>query len=601
MRLSLKATGLAGLLLLLTYGIAAAQALPEKSGKWSGRLLLTTGYGSPLPIEEEDGDTRDTLGHFRNQLAARIAYTSPKLTWSTDLQGLFEMNQTQNIRVAIKDQNNLEVNVQRTEFLRPSASWRSDLRWQPSEKRLYQAFISYQYGLERKESGNLEAFTQFEHSSRVLMAHEARDEHRHNATAGFRSNRQLGSSRRALLFSADWRGRFQAIHSEWDHITDIYSPDGMEQNDYAYQLTPRANTYEGIVDLSYRDSLLTGQHQLTVEPGIRIRALENREYNSGAVLDENENWRDSVRLRENFDFVQLFVMPHIRAEYHHRFFRATADFTLQFYGHQLTNDIHYQKLDWSRPAVTGRSLAEWSISAYNQLVLGTTLAVSHPEFRQICWFDRQGSEPLQLFRGNPDLLSSQNISADLAWLLRYKRFRVTARSTLSRRLNELEQTFYEETIGGQNYRIFTWFNTAKAVSFTQEGILGWNSSMFSTNLAVLYRQTKWDALIQDNSSKTHYTELSLDTSFRPGRGWTFSANGFYRGEVQNFYSLLGAYYTLNARIEKQFKSFAVSLEGLDLLDAPVKAEFFSADGNNAWSTESRQNRRIFLLGFSWNF
>ncbi len=125
--------------------------------------------------------------------------------------------------------------------------------------------------------------------------------------------------------------------------------------------------------------------------------------------------------------------------------------------------------------------------------------------------------------------------------------------------------------------------------------------MFSTNLAVLYRQTKRNALIQDNISKTHYTELSLDTSFQPGRGWTFSANGFYRGEVQNFYSLLGAYYTLNTRIEKQFKSFTVSLEGLDLLDAPVKAEFFSADGNNAWSTESRQNRRIFLLGFSWNF
>lgn len=83
----MKATGLAGLFLLLTLGIATAQDLPKKSGKWSGRLLLTARYGSPLPVEEEEGDTRDTLGHFRNQLAARLAYTTPKLTWSTDLQG----------------------------------------------------------------------------------------------------------------------------------------------------------------------------------------------------------------------------------------------------------------------------------------------------------------------------------------------------------------------------------------------------------------------------------------------------------------------------------------------------------------------------------
>ena len=600
MRKAIRTIGLA-LLLLLTAGTAAAQDIPRKAGNWSGRLLLTTGYGSPLRIEDEDGKTRDTLGYFRNQLVARFAYTTPKLTWSTDIQGLFEMNQTENIRVALKNQDNLEMNVQRSEFLQPSASWRTDLRWQPSEKRLYQAFVSYQYGLERKKSGNLEAFTQFDISSRVFMSHEKRNDHRHNAAAGFRSSRLLDSPRRTLLFSADWRGRFQTVNSDWDIINSRYLPDEMEEDIYAYQLTPRSNTHEGIVDLSYRDSVLTGPHQLMLEPGVRVRAQETRDYNSGAVLDENDNWRDSVRLRENFDFVQLFVMPHLRAEYRHRLFRAIADYTLQFYGHQLTNEIHYQGLTWSRPVVTGRSLAEWNVSAYNQLVLGTNIAVTHPEFRQICWFDRQGSEPSQLFRGNPDLLSSQNVSAYLTWQLHYKRFRATARSTISRRMNELEQTFFEEAIAGHDYRIFTWFNTAKAEIFTQEGAVGWNGSMFSTNLAVLYRQTKRDALIQGKSNKSHYTELSLDTSFRPGLGWSFSANGFYRGEVQTFYSLLGVYYTLNARIEKQFKSITVSLEGRDLLDAPVKAEFYSSDGNDAWVTEARQHRRIFLLGFYWIF
>ncbi len=598
-----KAFIIIGLLemLLLTAGTAAAQDIAEKKGSWSGRVFLSAGYGSPMQIEEEDGTTRDTLGHLRNQFAARVAYTTPKLTWSTDVQSLFERNHTENMRVAIKDDDNYEMNVQKAEFRRPSASWRSDLRWQPTEKRLYQAFVSYQYNQEHKDAGNVEAFTKFDNESRVFFSNEDRFEHRHGVTAGFRSNRQLGSQRRMLMFSADWRGRFQTVNSDWVKISDRYTSEILEQSTYTYRLTPRANTYEGIVDLSYRDSVLTGPHRLMLEPGVRVRAQETRDYNSGAVLDENETWRDSVRLRENFDFVQLFVMPHLRAEYRHRYFRAAADYTLQFYGHQLTNEMHYQGLTWSRPVVTGRSVAEWNVSSYNQLVLGTSIAVTHPEFRQICWFDRQGSEPSQLFRGNPDLLSSQNVSADLAWLLRYKRFRLTARSTFSRRMNELEQTFFEETIGAQKYRIFTWFNTARAEVFTQEGVVGWNGSMFSSNLTVLYRQTKRDALIQGNSNKTHYTEIALDASFRPGLGWNFSANGFYRGEVKTFYSLLGVYYTLNARIEKQFKSVTLSLEGRDLLDTPVRSEFYSADGKNAWATEVHQHRRIFLLGFAWNF
>ena len=71
--------------------------------------------------------------------------------------------------------------------------------------------------------------------------------------------------------------------------------------------------------------------------------------------------------------------------------------------------------------------------------------------------------------------------------------------------------------------------------------------------------------------------------------------------MKTFYSLLGVYYTLNARIEKQFKSVTLSLEGRDLLDTPVRSEFYSADGKNAWATEVHQHRRIFLLGFAWNF
>lgn len=588
------------LLFLLTAGITAAQTPPEKAGKWSGKLDLRTGYGWPLKDTEGSESTLDTIGHFWEQLAAQVSYTTPKFTWSTELQGQFERNQTQEFRISIKGNGQNQTNLKVTQFLRPATSWRSDLRWRPSEARQYHAFVTYQYGFNRTTNGNLEAMMLFDDLNRVFISDELRKEDRHNFTAGFRSSRQLAIPRRSLHFSADLRGTYQAVCSEWEKLL-ANSQAEMSNDFYVYRLTPRTNNNDINLDFLYRDSLLTGLHSLVLEPGFRIRTQETREYNSGAVLEGADTWRDSLRLRESFDFVQLMLVPHLRSEYRHRSFRAAADYELQFYGRQLTNDIHYERPNWTRPNLAGRSLVEWNPSAANQLVLGTTLSVRYPGFRQICWFDRQGSDPTQLFRGDPDLLPSQTISADFTWLLRYKRFRATTRSTYTRRQNELEQTFWEEIIEGHTYRIFTWSNTALARVFTQEAGLGWNGSMFSANLQLLYRQTKQEALIQETSNKSHYSELSLNTSFRPGLGWEFSASGFYRGEVQTFYSLLGAYYTVNARIEKKFKSFAVSLEGRDLLDAPVSTQYFSADGNDVWATESRLSRRIFVLGFSWNF
>ena len=589
-----------GLLFLLTAGIAAAQTPPEKAGKWSGKLDLKTGYGWPLKDASDSEEAPDTLGHFWEQLGAQLSYTTSKLTWSTEVQGQFERNQTKEFRIAIKGDGQTQTNLKISQFSRPAATWRSDLRWRPTEARQYHAFVTYQFGFNRTSNGNLEALMLFDDLGRVSVSKELRDEGRHNVTAGFRSNRQLGTARRSLHFSADLHGTYQSSCSEWKKLL-AHSQEEMANDFYVFRLTPRANNNDINLDFYYRDSLLTGLHGLVLEPGFLVRAQETREYNSGAVLDHDDVWRDSLRLRERFDFVQLMLVPHIRSEYRHQRFRAAADYALQFYGRQLTNDIHYEHPNWTRPNLTGRSLVEWNPSPANQLVLGTTLSVRYPGFRQICWFDRQGSDPTQLFRGDPELLPSRTISADFTWQLRYKRFRATTRSTYTRRQNELEQTFWEETIEGQTYRIFTWSNTALARQFTQEAGLGWNGSVFSTNLQLLYRQTKQEALIQESSTKTHYSEVSLNTSLRPGRGWEFSASGFYRGEVQTFYSLLGAHYTVNARIEKKFKSFAVSLEGRDLLDAPVSTQYYSADGSDIWATESRLNRRIFVLGFSWNF
>lgn len=60
-------------------------------------------------------------------------------------------------------------------------------------------------------------------------------------------------------------------------------------------------------------------------------------------------------------------------------------------------------------------------------------------------------------------------------------------------------------------------------------------------------------------------------------------------------------YSISARITKEFKRFTVYLEGRDLLDHPATTENLSEDMTRQMIQTINMNRRLFLLGFSWNF
>ena len=590
------------LLLLLSGGNAASQTDPTRNAKWSGSLELVSGCGAFIHRETEEQDG-DTLTHFREQVNLQLIRTAPKLSVSTQVQGRFEKNATLTRRTTAREEKQVELSARGSKILQPGTNLRTDLTWRPSPRHHYAAFLAYQYGYDKSDNTTANSMLDTALNFSIDAAQEVRKLHQHGATAGWRSNHELGSARRQILTSGQWRGTFRTQESEWTKARFFVIDSTQEGgSDYLiYRLTPRNYTHDGTVTASFRDSLWNGTHRLLLEPGIRARIVETREYNSGAFTEDGINWRDSTRLRENFDFVTLQFEPSLRLEYRYESLLASADYSLQVYGRQLTSQLHSQELEWLPVLVNGRSFVEWTPGTSHRLTLGTTLSVSRPSYIQTCWYDRQGADPTQLIQGNPQLLPTRTVSTDFSWQWRLGRFRLTTGTTYAFRLHEVEQYFREQVIEGTNYTVFSWINTANGYTFIQNVQLGWNGQFISSSLLVNYEHRQQKAQTAQTESKSNNWVLVADITARLGKGWTFSADGSYRGDIETLYSLTKKYYTVNSRITKEFKNITLSLEGRDLLDMPVVTEFLSQDQSVCWIEESHLNRRIFQLGFFWKF
>lgn len=589
------------LLLLLSGGNAISQTIPSQNARWSGNLELVSGFGAFLQRETNDQDG-DTLLHFREQLIVQLTRTAPKLTVSTRVQGLFESNETRTQRTTVRNEKQVELSGRGSKMLQPGTNLRTDFTWRPSPRHQYSAFLTYQYGYDNYDNMSANSTLDTSLNFSIDAAREVRKIHQHGATAGWRSNRELGSARRQIVTSGVWRGTFRLQESQWSKGRFFVDSTLEGGSDFlGYRLTPRTFTNDGTVTISFRDSLLNDTHRLLLEPGFRTHLVETREYNSGASSDDMITWRDSTRLREDFDFVTVQFEPQLRLEYRYKSLLVSADYYLQFYGRQLTSQLHSQAPEWLPVLVNGRSFVEWMPEANHRLTLGNTLSVSRPSYIQTCWYDRQGADPTQLYQGNPYLLPTRTISTDLGWRLRLGRFRLTTGTTYAFRLNEVEQYFLEQEIDGNDYKVFSWINTAYGHTFIQNVQLGWNGQVLSSNLQVNYEQRKRTALLAQTESKSNTWTLMADISVRLGKGWTFSADGSYIGDIENLYSLTKKHFTVNSRIAKEFKNFSLYLEGRDLLDMPIVTEYFTQDLSVRWIEVSRLNRRIFLLGLTWKF
>ena len=604
------------LVLLLTL-----LSTPVLRAQWSGSVNATGGFGAVKSLRgeifEEEGLPK-FIFHELGQSTLRVNYNVPNFRWTSLLEGKVEKKSTDNYHITVSaiddkahsddilDRIDMNAIVKMNEELPVSAQYRSDMMWWPAPG--HHVSFWARYNLNYKTSNNLTYRAGWK-SLKESLSQEAPVTWEHTAATGFRTTHELGLSYRVLTseFSFDMNDKKQ----ETVYTTLGTQPGEGEEEEVwltCYKITPHAriSTFKGI--LHYRDSLLRGRPaRLMVNPGLRFTGIKSLHDNSGATLDVEKTtaeelvWRDSTQIREWFHFASLDFQPYLVADLSWKKFRVHVDYALSFYGRRLTDSTHTQQFKWQEPQPVGNGRIEWKINPRHRLTLSNEITLKHPTYLQVCWFDRSGGYIEQLYRGSESLRSTRTRTNKLSYDFTYKRFVASSAFSYLRRLDEIEQTWFKEEIDNRSYKVFTWLNGADSRTFNVSPKVGWRGKMITANLGVEYNYTVRTWRDSDKVKKSNDWRLTADITGQLPKGWTLSTNIKYQSAVATFFALFKQYCVLNTKAQKEFKHFILSLEGRDLLDMPVEAEYISENQKEAWTEKTLHNRRLILLGFSWKF
>ena len=598
---------LLSLLLLLT-------ASPLVRAQWSGSVSSAGGFGFAKSLRGElwPDDLPKYLYHGLGQVSAQVNYASPTFRWMSMVQGNVEKKQTDNYRMSVQVLNvgneeefdyDIKNTVRMTNDSPVNVSYRTEFSWLPSPGRQYTLWgkYNYYYIFSDNFSSVSSEKTQGElHTIEDPLVSE------HTVGAGFRASRQLGSSRRLLAgeCSFDLDDRDMTTYYTTIEFADVHEDDMWVG---IYRLSPhsRVTTINGL--LHVRDSVLTGTSRLTIDPGVRFTSILGLHQNSGATMDEEgdyndqSNWRDSTRLREWFHFTSLETQPYLAADFSWKKLRIHADYALMFYARRLTDSTHRQGFRWQRPYVVGNSSIEWRFSPRHLVTLSQNFSVSHPDYLQVCWFDRSGGYIDQLYRGSEKLRSTRTDQYRMAYDFNYKRFVANVSVAYTHRLDEIEQTWFSEEIDGRTYTIFTWLNGGDTKIFSASHRIGWRGKVLTANAGVVYNQAARRLHDSETVKKSNDWCATADVAARLPKGWTLATDVRYQSDVSTFFALFKEYCVLNARVQKEFKHITLSLEGRDLLDKALEATVISEDETEGWWEKTVYNRRLIVLGLTWKF
>lgn len=576
--------------------------------QWTGSVDAAFGYGW---MRGQDGDDDPALKHGLGEGGARITYSSTKFQWNLNVRGSYEDRTSDSYRVSFSGISREDIPLTLDAISQFSDNGkgigviRSDLRWTPAAGRTYEAWFQYGFQIDDathttfKEGIDIED-SDIDEIDRIDLYLEVAKTIDQRGMAGIRAARQLDGPKKVLYWDLSFDDNYKDRHSEWLNMDA--SSDNI--NGGIYRLTPRTDTrtLSGIVH--FTDSIrIRRPAKLMIDPGLRIISNQSLDHNRGATLidmDKNE-WRDSTRLREDFNFLALTVEPYLAANMTWDRFQVHVDYAPQMYSRRLTDDTHKQRLKLRPPHPVGNGFISWNVSPSHRLTLRNRLEVRHPDYIQICWYERQGAYMNQIYRGKEKLRSIGIHTYSLDYEFRYRRFLATTGLAYVRRTNEIDQTFTNEMIEGREYQVFTWVNASHSHSTSISEQLGWRSERLNANVGITYNGTR------RTSSETGETRLSTDwkawadASLSLPHGWTMGANVNYRSDVATFFTIFKQYCTLNARIQKRFGKVIVFIQGRDLLDNKIEREYTSADFNEMWVETTRNNRRIVMLGMQWGF
>ena len=585
-------------MMLLNAGNALAQ-------QWKGQVGLEGGLGRNVPIY----DGFDPLWHGLGQGNASATYTSPKFEWNVGLNGKFENLDTDNSRffISVTDPEKEKMSaVYKFNRSRPvTGRFNTSGLWKPRPGVWYKATLSYDIRAERGDN----LIYREEISGKVDKVNvDLQDpfKSKHEVKAGFEMDRHLGSARKVLHGTVNAGTVFQQERSRWATMRYEGEDDEKGYLEKAYRLTPQSGAADISANFYYADSLIHRKDmQLRLAPGLRLKAAFTSDNNSGATLVDYEKdiWADSTRLRESFNFLTINFQPYVMGDFRWKSLSVHINYSLDLYARKLTdNDAHRdRKMDFVTPYPFGDGWVKWTISPMHSLTLSNKIEVFHPAYLQICWYERQGNYPSQMYRGKETLKSREAWKYALTYDFKYSRFLSTTMLAATRNMNEVDQTYTNETINNIDYKVFTWLNASNSWNFEIEEKLGWRGKWVNANIDADFKHNMRQSITTGEVKRNNEWRLTADATGKFGKGWQVGADVRYQSKVANFFTIFQGYCTLNARVQKQLGNWTLTLRGQDLLDNPRETQFISDDQTEGWIESSRLNRRMVILGATWKF
>ena len=577
--------------------------------QWSGGLDVAGGLGGM-----EGSVVNDDAPMFHGLLDGvfRLNYNSDKFCWSAKVYGSWEPNTTDNASLQYKnEQVNIVYKAATTKPL--TTGLRSDFLWTPSPDKKISSWVLYQYTNDRARNhtlnfdGDVEEMENFSYYYELPVLDEQKLE------TGLQTYRSYNSGRKIFRSSVS----FQTIHSDKVNTWTVFKAgegveggtavdiDDAEAHIWKYRITPNSTDFDLNGDIHLQNTLIDGEVQLKLTPGVRLSTRHALDHNSGATLvilpDGDGIWVDSASLRENFNFLSLRVEPFLAADFKWKDIEAHANYACQVYGRRLNDDTHHQPLKIKGVYPVGKANIKWNINSRHSLNLTNLMSVTHPDYIKVCWYDRTAGYLDQLYRGNEQLLSPQTRRYALEYEFKQNRFVTQTAVSYTRVVNEIDQTWSNEEIGGRQYKVFKWLNAADSRTVGVSEKLGWHGGIVTANLGVSYNQSRRKAKSDGAIKDSYFWLLMGDISANLGKGWSIGSDAHYQSQVATFFTIFKEYCELNVHVKKDFKRFSLYLEGRDLLDQERETTFESEETQEFWIEEIRGNRRIIVLGASWNF
>lgn len=378
---------------------------------------------------------------------------------------------------------------------------------------------------------------------------------------------------------------------EFNEEEDIYKK---------YRLTPYNVSETFLLDGRFVDPDFAGIERLKMTFSLtgQVRR-ENDEY-IAANWDE-ERWVDSLRYRESFDYLSLTVDPCIKVDWSVGQFSFTGEFTPEYYTDKLDDATHSGKFHADRISPLVFFQTTFSPGKGHTIRGSVRRSVTRPEYLQKCWFQRQGSYANELFEGNTDLhpSASNRFTADY----RFSSGRFSSDLELGHTYvnDRIEKVYRAESIQDHDWRIYTWINSGYSNTSNARLTLKWNATRLKADISGNYN---YYIGVVNSGKETRNADYSISGNVGytfPKAGLSLQAKGQYQSKIIRSYSSTTEYVRCDARVEKKFKHFNVYLEGRDLFDTDITVSTMSEDQTQGREEIYALNRRLIILGASYNF